>query len=109
MCHLAANEAANDARIFPSHVRGPGPHRTISAGTFTCPLLGRAGYAYSSMRDLGGRGGLGSERSPECASGLPPRGSGGGLPAASSLSRFLSAIGSAGYRPELLKRSTSLM
>src|SRR5882762_4956616 len=62
------------------------------------------------MMDFGGRGAAGSgETAAAFGSDLAARGSGGGLPLDSPLLRCWSAMGSAGYRPELLKRSISLM
>ncbi len=64
--------------------------------------------AYSSIIDLGGRGALGSDFSPAWGSDWAAGGWGGCFPEW-PLSFCRSAMGSAGYSPELLKRSTSLM
>src|SRR5450432_900585 len=62
------------------------------------------------MIDFGGRGAAGSGGTAAAfGSDLAALGSGGGLPDDLPLFRCWSAIGSAGYRPELLKRSISLM
>src|SRR6266404_8440843 len=61
------------------------------------------------MMDFGGRGAAGSDDTAATfGSGLAARGSAGGLPP-SPLLRCWSAMGSAGYRPELLRRSISLI
>src|SRR5882757_4025792 len=60
------------------------------------------------MRDFGGRGAAGSDGATAFGWALLPRGPGGGSPADSSLPRCLPGIGSAGYRPELLKGSSLL-
>jgi hypothetical protein len=66
--------------------------------------------AYSSMCDFGGRGvPPDSGVSADFDAGLSGRGSGRCRPSLSSLEERRSAIGSAGKRPELLKRSTSLI
>src|SRR5450631_4622861 len=61
------------------------------------------------MIDFGERGAAGSGETAAFGSDLTARESGGGLPVESPLLRCLSEMGSAGYRPELLKRSISLM
>jgi hypothetical protein len=59
--------------------------------------------------DFGGRGAAGSGETAAFGSELGERGSDAGLPGDSPLLRCWSAMGSAGYRPELLKRSISLI
>src|ERR1700676_1700129 len=61
------------------------------------------------MMDFGGRGAAGSGETAAFGSDLAAPGSDGDLPGDSPLLRCWSAMGSAGYRPELLKRSISLM